>query len=481
MPLEFRAGAGDRAQSATCTTQIVEHTRTEVLYYQGALQWGYRYLLAALESEPSFHMTSILNPSLGVRLTVGSPNKSILPDLPNDARELKRFQIVVLAHVFADRLTERQSRALVEYARGGGGVLFIAPDTEATGRFAGTALEQMLPVAFEAQSAGRNEDDLARRFREQMASVDTEKGDDALLNPDGRRQSLPRLQPFALPPGASRSATASVFRNATAASMPRFCDYAKVRAVKPGADVLAVGGSAQPAGGGPLRVLLARQPFGAGFTATLTTDLLWRWKMSLPSDSRAAETFWQQLLLSLAPPLRGGLRLAKLTDAPAVRAPVVVRMEGPAAGSVLPVVEAVSPAGQRETLSLHAAGGESGEDAGWEAQFVPDAVGRWEVRATDPGQGQGQARLVFPVAEKARTVESLDLPPDVEGLRQLAQSTGGALIGDEPLFEERAAATATDSAPVHRSRPLWNSGWLLGLLLGLYGAELVARRYFRLL
>ena len=34
----------------------------EVLYYQGALQWGYRYLLAALEGDPSFHLTSILNP-----------------------------------------------------------------------------------------------------------------------------------------------------------------------------------------------------------------------------------------------------------------------------------------------------------------------------------------------------------------------------------------------------------------------------------
>ena len=152
MPLEFRAGAGEAQQIVACTTQVVERTKVEVLYYQGALQWGYRYLLAALEGDPSFHMTSILNPSLDVRMTTGAPGHAVLPDLPDDARALKPFGIVVLAHVFADRLTDRQQRALTEYARGGGGVLFIAPDTAATQRFAGTALEQMLPVVFEPEA-----------------------------------------------------------------------------------------------------------------------------------------------------------------------------------------------------------------------------------------------------------------------------------------------------------------------------------------
>ncbi len=477
MPLEFRAGPDERQQIVACTTQVVDRTKIEVLYYQGALEWGYRYLVAALEGDPSFHMTSILNPSLNVAMTVGARGHAVLPDLPEDARALKGFQIIVLAHVFADRLTDRQQRALTEYARGGGGVLFIAPDTEATQRFAGTALEQMLPVVFEPPDAARGEDDLARRFREQMAGADN--GADTLFNDNGRRQSLPRLLPFTLPPGASQATAAAIFRNAAPAEMPKFCDYAKVRAVKSGADVLAVrGGSVSPGAAGPPRVLLARQQFGAGFTAALTTDLLWRWKMSLPSASRAPETFWQQLLLSLRPPRGGGLRVEKLTAKPAVRVAAAFRVEGSAeVGNDAPAAEALAPDGRHLPLPLRERKDGGTDGAQWEASFIPDAAGPWEVRATGPAGNL--ARVTFRVSDKASTAESLDLPPDVEGMRRLAQSTGGALIGDEPVFQDRAAPAG--ETPPQRVEPVWNSGWLLGLMLGLYGTELLVRRWFRLL
>ena len=475
MPLEFRAGQDERQQIVAGTTQVIERTKIEVLYYQGALQWGYRYLLAALEGDPSFHMTSILNPSLDVRMTTGSPGHAVLPDLPDDARALKPFQIVVLAHVFADRLTDRQQRALTEYARGGGGVLFIAPDTEATQRFAGTALEQMLPVVFEPERAPRTEDDLTRNFRAQMAGAD-DGGDGTLFN-GGRQQSLPRLQPFTLPPGASEAATAAIFHHAAPADMPKFCDYARVHAVKAGADVLAVKGAGVAADGAP-QVLLARQPFGAGFTAALTTDLLWRWKMSLPSSSRAPETFWQQLLLSLRPPPGAGLRLEKLTQTPSAHVAVALRVAGPAGGNAVPAAEAVSPNGRKIPLPLRVAKGGVQDGGQWETSFVPGVAGHWEVRATDPARNL--ARVTFAVSEKAVTTESLNLPPDLEGMRRLAQSTGGALIGSEPLFQDRTAASAAETPPL-RASPAWNSGWLLGLLLGLYGTELIVRRWFRLL
>ncbi|MEA3188928.1 MAG: hypothetical protein QOD99_2758, partial [Chthoniobacter sp.] len=127
MPLEFRLGEGKAQEVAAGTTRIADRKTVNVLYYQGALQWGYRFLLAALESDSSFTVSSVLNPALQVRMSAAGPHRQVLPDLPNTAAELRPYQIVVLAHVFADQLSTLQQQALLEYVRGGGGVLFIAP------------------------------------------------------------------------------------------------------------------------------------------------------------------------------------------------------------------------------------------------------------------------------------------------------------------------------------------------------------------
>ncbi len=470
MPLEFRVGEGEQQQTAACTTQVTDQTKVEVLYYQGALQWGYSYLRSALETDASFHMTAILNPALRVRLTETEEGHAALDDLPGTATELKRFQIIVLAHAFVDQFTPEQQRALLEYVRGGGAVLFISPDDQAAARYAGTDIEKMLPVVFEPAAPEDDQAEAEQRFREQMMDARQlgETSDGNIRNE--RHADLPRLRPFAVPPGADRSATTAIFEGRDRASLPMFCRYAKVRGAKPGASILSI--SSEDEEGTPPQILLARQQFGDGFAAALTTDLLWRWKMSLPSRSHAVEKFWQQLLLSLAPATGAGLRLVKLTESAANHTPVQFRIDASSAGGA-PTAETVSPTGEHKPLDLQ----KTSDAGGWTASFTPGAPGHWEVRATDPARNL--SRLTFPVTEKAMTTETLNLPPDLEGMRRLAESTGGALIGDEPVFEKSAV---TEGAPQLQSvQPMWHSSWLLGLLLGLYGTELVVRRFFRLL
>jgi hypothetical protein len=482
MPLEFRAGESP-PQIAACTTEVVENTTMEVLYYQGALQWGYRFLRGALESDPSFRLTAILNPALHVQLTTGSPGDSAMTDLPEEARELQRFNLVLLAHVFADQFTPRQQQALVEYVRGGGSVLFISPDTSATERFSGTALEAMLPVAFAPRD---QKEDALQRFRAQMAfnapgggrgnraalqlakNTTRYMGDTILRN--ARISEPVVLKSFALPANPRPSATSALFAGADPDRLPKFEQNAKVRAVKPGAEVLAV---SRPASGAP-EVLLARQQFGSGFVAALTTDLLWRWKLSLPSDSHAVEKFWQQLLLSLAPASGQGLRLAILTTTPAVRSPVALRISA-STGGVVPKVESVSPTGERVRLTAQET--KDAEGPAWDVSFTPTVAGNWEVRTTD-STGR-TARVVFPVAEKAGGVDLSNLPPDLAGMRQLAESTGGALLEKTALF--RPPVESAEKPRVKWIEPIWHNGWLLALLLGIYSAELIARRRLRLI
>jgi hypothetical protein len=454
LTLEFRV----RDQSASCVADVVENSTLSVLYYQGALQWGYRFLRGALESDPSFRLTAILNPALQVQLTTGPG--AVLADLPEDAAELRRFQIVILAHVFADQLAPRQQQALVDYVRDGGCVLFISPDTEATEGFSGTALEQMLPVVFAGRSDAAGS--AVRRMQLQLSANAAQSGD-AMLEGGGSQGIT--LKPFTLPRGAPRSAASELFAGTDAAALPRYASYAKVRGVKAGAETLAVSSGAPP------EVLLARQHFGSGTAVALTTDLLWRWKLSLPSGSHVVEKFWQQLLLSLAPTSGEGFRVVKLTPSPAVNKPVVFAANAETA----PAFEAVSPGGARMRLIATEAPATNGP--AWQASFAPTTAGRWELRATD-ASGR-QARLVFPVGEKPASAELLNLPADLAGMKQLAESTGGALVQEAADFQ-RPTDTAR-MAPAKTPEPLWNSSLLLALMLGAYAAELIARRCCKLL
>lgn len=465
-PLEFRLGAGAQQLVAGRTTRIVENTSVDLLYYQGALQWGYRFLRGALESDPSFRVTAILNPALGVQLVAGVAGQSTLADLPEDARELKRFQIIVLAHTFADLLTPKQQQALLEYARGGGGVLFISPDNNATRRFSGTVLEQMLPVVFESATAAGN-DEAERRFQQQMRALGGASAgpETSFANQAIARQTYPELIPFNATPAGAR-----LFR--TTPDAPRFNTFARVRAVKPGAEILAVHPTERSPDNSP-RVLVARQQFGAGFTAVMNTDLLWRWKLSLPSTNRAPEIFWQQFFLSLAQPASApSVELTCRTESPQLNHAVTLRVTG--ATEAAPTLTIRSPQGQAQRLPLTA--DEANEAGTWQASFTPDREGCWEAQAsTTDGDA---AKLSFVVVAQAHTAEMMNLPPDVDGLRRLAEATGGTLIeSGAPVFSQLKPEHAGD---ILRTQPIWNTGWLVALLLGGYAIELVTRRVFKL-
>lgn len=475
MQLEFRVGEGAKMQVAAATTQVVSKTKLDVLYYQGALQWGYRYLLTALQTDPSFRMTAILNPALNIQLTSATPDGAAMNDLPENAAALKRFQIVVLANVFADQLSAKQQRALVDYVKQGGAVLFIAPDSAASARFAGTELEQMLPVVFAPPAPQAKEGQAEAAFQKQLAEMNgADNGMDTSFAEQmvDEQPPAPKLYPFTAPAGAAEKVS-RLFESGSNA--PQFSNFAKVYKVKPGAEVLAQHPSDGPQAGGRW-VIVARQQFGEGSSAVMTTDLLWRWKMSLPSESHLVETFWQQFMMLLARTSTGqGLRLVKNDEPASAGRAVTVRVEAAEGSAAAPSVVAISPSGVKQTLPVVEA---ETPGAGSQVSFTPDAEGRWEVSAND--SAGNFARITMPVAIKGTAVESTDIPADVEALRRMAEATGGGLIGNDPAAIRPRPAAAQASA-TKLPQPLWDTRWIIATLLGLYGVELVTRRLAKLL
>jgi hypothetical protein len=161
------------------------------------------------------------------------------------------------------------------------------------------------------------------------------------------------------------------------------------------------------------------------------------------------------------------------TEAPQLHRTVRLQVTG--AADAAPTLTVQSPQGETERLKLTPAAAEN--PGTWQATFVPETAGNWIAKAGIP-QGD-EAKISIAVLAQTRSAELMNLPPDVDGLRQLAEATGGALIEPgRPVFNQHAVERPGE---ILKARPLWNRGWLVALLLAIYAAELVVRRFYKLL
>ena len=130
--------------------------------------------------------------------------------------------------------------------------------------------------------------------------------------------------------------------------------------------------------------------------------------------------------------------------------------------------------GQRLALSEGAA-----DDAVRVFSWRPALEGYWQILATDASGRQASHWLT--VDRAAPTGEYSGIPPDEELMRDLANRTGGAVLENSPPAAWQMARQASGALLEERKTPLWQRRWVLGLLLGLYGLELLLRRRWKML
>lgn len=137
-------------------------------------------------------------------------------------------------------------------------------------------------------------------------------------------------------------------------------------------------------------------------------------------------------------------------------------------------VMSISPAGVQQSLAAEPVGA----SAAGKVNFTPDAAGRWQVTAKD--SAGNFARVTMLVSAEPSITESADIPADVEGLRRIADATGGALI-DNASATIRSRLAAVQTFDIKYPQPQWDTLWPIAALLGMCGVELVARRRANLL
>lgn len=449
--VEVELRAGD--EIARASVRIERPSSHRILYFQGALDWSYRFLADILKRDPTFVLTPVFNfPNPNAALPAGALRR--MPEIP---KELDGFDIVVLANAAASQFTAAQQAALSSWVRDGGVVLFFTPDDDSTQGFAGSELERMLPVSFaapqarQAQAANR----ILSRIRGGFGSTDPTK----LLAFDWEK--TPRV----------REIFAEAEKNQVEFAAPLFAEFAHVAQAKPGADVLARHPTESGPNGSERAILLAVQRYGRGQSGVLTTDALWRWKMNEPAEDRSAEIFWQTLFAWLTREHESGMRFDEAPRLVEFGREISLRVVGANAEKL----KAEAMLGDKRVAIGEGAADGKTHIFPWR----PPTEGLWQVTASD-GAG-GLAKHWVSVKKMAATGELSGAAPDEELLRTLAERTGGAILENAPPPAWQEARPERRTPLGERREPLWHRSGIFATILGLTCVEMILRRKWRML
>ncbi len=495
LPVELRLGEGPEAPTLRAEVRVAPPSATRILYFQGGLDWGYRFLADILRRDPSFSLDPVFH--LGTEAAPrpagaaqarrpGSPSgRPALAALPDTLAGYSGHDLVILANAQARQFTAAQQEALSAWVRQGGVLLFLAPDEAATHAYAGTELEKMLPVVFAAPAPAAAEDAALAEFREQMRRMGAQNSIERDFAQRAARETrVAPLHDFAWEPAARQLLGPEITEIA-----PRFAHYSRVHRAKPAAEVLArhprdlaprgdEGSAAEERA-----ILLALQRYGRGWSAVLTSDALWRWKLAQPSEDRGVERFWQNLLAWLSREVARGPRFERAPLQAEPGRELVFRIAGAATrlgGVTIEIDPESRPPGQAAPttqIPLFA----RGEDGGLRLHpWTPPSEGRWLLTARGAADEELIARHWITVSRLA-TGEDSGLPPDEALLRGLAERSGGAVLDTTPPVAWRAASARSPTFVRETLEPLWHRPWIFLALLGLYATELLLRRRFKLL
>ncbi|MEM9419979.1 MAG: hypothetical protein AAGA25_13140 [Planctomycetota bacterium] len=461
-----------------------------VLYVQGALGWEYRFLRQAFNENPSIQLDSVarigsnrlLNQSNGQETQYrSSPGRSSThSDLTAPiAQSWRSYDVVILADLAPNELSLKEQQGLLKLVREhGGGVLFFSGNHNRATQLSGTLLEEILPVVIDPKHETHYAVDReAERFiatlgpRRTRVSVHNEQrfGQNRAQRQRDQGGVLAHLKAIAL---TQEGLASSIWRDADQkASLdppPQTYDqHTRVRSVKPGATVLATSASKRSSDI-PVPVLVV-QDIGAGSSAFLGIDALWRWRMATDNHERGYDRFWQQFVQHLA--RRSQKALMTLDHYHAVPGETVTVTADASRGALQLFTQPLDNELTEPPTLLNTATSPDGSTL--TARFpVPD-TDHLRVYAAEPS-----GRLL---AEAVLTVRRTDLETEFAGLNQavlnqLANDTGGAMLGvkDIDSLDSLLERTERTTTQVQRAE-LWRNPWVFATLLLIYCAELILR------
>ena len=429
----------------------VGRERLRALLVAGRPSWDVRFLRDFLKRDGSVDLVSFFILRAAADLTAAPTDELALIPFPTDElfrEHLGSFDVVIFQNFdYAPYEMQSYLPRIKEYVQRGGSFLMIGGDRSfAEGRYAGTAIEQILPVRLGAPGV------LKGSYRAEVS------------------RALARHPIVAL--GPDPALTRQTWR-----ALPALYGANTVSGVKEGAQVLLQHPRARLQGGARLPILVVGEA-GRGRVAAMTADASWRWRFAADDSTVGSdeyELFWDRMIRWLThDPLLEPARISTDRERYGLGGELVVsgklRDENYRPTDKTRVELQFQPAGQDEAVAIV----ETDEDGLLQATVrAPAEPGAYEIVASV--ENEDVAREVFIVEQSGDELAELEVSP--AELEALAKKTGGRLflgIEDVPPLSELAASTRR-AAGLTSKQPLSNP-WYILLTVLLLGATWVLRR-----
>lgn len=434
----------------------VQDRREKILYFEGEPRFELKFVRRAVVDDKNLQVVCLQRTAEGkfLRLDVDDADE-LAGGFPKTREELFRYQAIVLGSVEASHFTHDQLRMIADFvSQRGGGLLALGGRLSfSEGGYAGTPVDEVLPVVLEpAAAAPADENGTSEpHFFATLQIVPTAFG-----------ATHPVTQ-F----GPDLSASSERWK-----TLPPLSTLNDVRAVKPGATTL-LEGSGDGVSDQPVLVF---QRYGRGKAIALTVNDSWQWQMhhDIPLEDMTHELFWRKLLRWLVSyvPDRVAVSTEKSRYAPGENVTLTAEVDDDRflrVNNAQVTATIKAPGGDRVDLPMEWTVDKDGE---YRASFLPKEKGIYEISvdATKDGTSLGTGTSY---------VESGDLDEEyfraemrAPLLERIAQETGGRFYTPQTVSRLAEDMSYTEGGTtVKERRDLWDMPVVFLLFVGLASAE----------
>lgn len=424
----------------------------KILYFEGEPRWEVKFMRRAIQDDPQLQLVLLQRSAENKFYRLGVDSASELAaGFPRTREELFSYRALILGSVEAGYFTRDQLQLISDFVseRGGSLLMLGGRRSFSEGGYAGTVLEDVLPVELD----GRSGESFFTELKVQPTRIGLEH---------------PLLQ-LSEDPDSSRSRWAT---------LPPLTTFNRVTRLKPGATALLVGsGPGVPAG----QIVLAYQRYGKGMSLAFPVQDSWIWQMhaDIPLEDQTHETFWGQMLRWLVNEVPGQISFSASQEPAAVGQPVTFSVElrdrefHPINdANVTALVEA--PDGTAQELTMTWTGQRDGE---YRAAFTPHALGLHRI-AVDASRGDSvvaTGELGLQAVEDDGEYFAAQMRAPL--LRRIAEETGGRFYGIDELARLPEEIRYSGQGVTEMERyDLWDMPILFFLMIGLVMGEWGYRR-----